>query len=94
MPTLIVFHEVEDGQLWAKAWKKGTPGNRHDMFAKVGVTVRIFRDAKNPNLTGLLLDVPDMAKFDAFMATPEAQQAMHEDRLKVSTMRILGEFTP
>ena len=62
MSTVLVFHEVQDGQRWAKAWKKG-PGSRHDMFAKIGVKARNFHDPKNPNSTGLILDVPDMAKL-------------------------------
>lgn len=93
MPTLIVMHEVEDGSHWARAWKQG-PGSRHEMFKKVGVTARTFRDSQNPNLTGLILEVADLAKFQAFMATPEARKAMEEDRLNVSTLRTLGEFTP
>lgn len=93
MPTLLITHEVEDGQHWAKAWQQG-PGSRHEMFAKIGVTARNFRDPNNPNLVGLILDVPDRAKFDNFMATPEAQQAMAEDRLRVTTLRVLEEFTP
>jgi len=94
MTTLIAFHEVEDGQHWAKAWKKGTPGNRHEMFGKIGVKARNFRDPKNPKLVGLILEVPDMAKFDAFMTSPEGAQAMKEDRLIVSTLHVLAEFTP
>lgn len=93
MPTLIVFHEVEDGQLWANAWKKG-PGSRHEMFAKIGVTARNFRDPDNPNSVGLIMEVPDMEKFQSFMASDEARKAMGEDRLKVETMRTLSEFTP
>ena len=31
MTTAIIFHEVQDGAVWAKAWKKG-PGSRHEMF--------------------------------------------------------------
>jgi hypothetical protein len=33
--AVIVFHEVADGERWAKARKKGTPGNRHDLFASL-----------------------------------------------------------
>ncbi|WP_136254952.1 hypothetical protein [Onishia niordana] len=93
MATLIVFHEVEDGERWAKAWKKG-PGSRHEMFAQVGVSARTFKDAEHPYSVGLILEVPDMARFQTFMASDEARQAMEEDRLKVDSMRMLGEFTP
>ena len=93
MTTLIVFHEVEDGQRRASAWKKG-PGSRHEMFAQMGVTARNFKDPENPNSTGLILEVPDMERFQSLMAADETRKAMGEDRLKVDTMRVLGEFTP
>ena len=37
MPTLIAFHEVEVGKLWARAWKHCTPGNRHMVRPKSGM---------------------------------------------------------
>jgi hypothetical protein len=93
MTTLIIFHEVEDGQRWASAWNQG-PGSRQEMFAQIGVTARIFRDPENPESTGVLLEVPDMERFQTFMASGEAKKAMEEDRLKVETMRVLIEFIP
>ena len=93
MATLIIFHEVEDGQHWARSWEKGS-GSRHEMFAQIGVTARSFKDPENPNSTGLILEVPDMEQFQSFMASEEAKKAMGEDRLKVETMRTLSEFTP
>ena len=93
MTTMIAFHEVEDGERWAKAWRKG-PGSRHEMLAEAGVTAaRTFRDPGNPNSTGLLFEVSDMEKLQAFMASDEAKQAMAEDGLKVETLRMLVEFT-
>ena len=93
MPVLFAFHEVDNGQVWANAWKKRAK-SRHEMFAKIGVKCRNFRDPNNPNVTGVLLDVPDMKKFESFMQSDEAKKAMKEDGLKVATLRILGEFTP
>ena len=93
MTTLIAFHEVEDGQQWADAWKQG-PGSRHEMFARIGVTARNFRDPDDPNSGGVILEVPDMERFQAFMASDEAKRAMDEDGLKLETLRILVEFTP
>lgn len=59
MATILWFHEVEDGERWAKAWKKGTPGNWHEgLFAGVA-TMRTFRDPENHNLTGGIMEVPD-----------------------------------
>lgn len=90
MTTAIVFHEVQDGAVWAKAWKKG-PGSRHEMFGKLGIQGRTFRDPKNPNATGLIAEIPDMAKFQEFLQSDEGQKAMRDDGLKVETM--LVEFT-
>jgi hypothetical protein len=93
MTTAILFHEVKNGENWAEAWRKGR-GSRHEMFAKVGVRARTFRDPKNADSTGLLLEISDMAKFQALLDSDEGQKAMREDGLKVDTMRMLLEFTP
>jgi hypothetical protein len=93
MTTAIIFHEVQDGAVWAKAWKNGQ-GSRHEMFAKVGIKCRNFRDPKNPNVTGLIADIPDMSKFQALLQSKEGKKAMQEDGLKIETMRMLVEFTP
>ncbi|MDH3676284.1 MAG: hypothetical protein OES12_12380 [Anaerolineae bacterium] len=91
MTTMIIFHEVEDGERWAKGWQKGS-GSRHELVAKGGVTAaRAFRDPENPNSTGLIWEVSDMEKLQAFMETDEAKQAMAEDGLKVETLRMLVE---
>ena len=93
MTTAIVFHEVQDGAVWARAWKQG-PGSRHEMFDAIGVTCRAFRDPQNVTHTGLILEVPDLAAFQALLASPAGQQAIREDGLKVDTMRMLVEFVP
>lgn len=93
MATVFVFHEVQDGAVWAKAWKKG-PGSRHEMFEKLGIKCRNFRDLSNPNTTGVMAEIPDMAKFQELLRSDEGKKAMREDGLKVETVRTLIEFTP
>jgi hypothetical protein len=93
MATLIAFHEVEDGDHWASAWQGGA-GSRQEMFGRIGVTTRIFRDPDHANATAVLLEVPDMDRFQSFMASEEAARAMREDGLKVDTLRVLAEITP
>ena len=93
MTTAIVIHEVQNADAWAKAWRRG-PGSRHEMFAKVGVKARTFRDPDNPKLTGLILELPDLAKLKAFLETDEGKTAMREDGLKVESLRFLTEFVP
>ena len=93
MATVMIFHEVADGAVWSKAWKKG-PGSRHEMFGKLGIKCRNFRDPKNPNMTGVLAEIPDMAQFEKLLQTDEGKTAMREDGLKADTLRVLVEFTP
>ena len=93
MTTIIVFHEVQDAEHWAKVWQKGK-ASRREMFDKLGIKVRLFRDPKNTNWTGGMLEIPDMAAFQNFMESDEAKKAMAEDGVKVETMRMLTEFTP
>jgi hypothetical protein len=93
MTTIIVFHEVQDGAVWANAWKQG-PGSRHEMFGRLGIKCRNFRDPNNPHSTGVMAEIPDLAKFQAFLQSSEGQRAMREDGLKIETMRVLVEFTP
>jgi hypothetical protein len=42
----------------------------------------------------LILEIPDMAKFQTLLDSDEGNRAMREDGLKVETMRLLVEFTP
>jgi hypothetical protein len=93
MTTVIIFHEVQDGTVWAKAWKKGS-GSRHEMFGKLGIKCRSFCDPNSPNATGVMAEIPDMAKFKELLQSDECQKAKQEDGLKVETMRMLVEFTP
>lgn len=95
MKTILVFHETENGDHWAKAWHHGE-GGRHKMFEKIGVKARTFRDPKNANSTGVIVEVPDMKTFEEFRAlldSEEGRKAIAEDGLKVETMRVLEEFT-
>ncbi len=93
MTTAMIFHEVKDGTVWANAWKQG-PGSRHELFKRIGVRCRTFRDPGNPEVAGVFAEIPDMASFQQLLQSPEGQQAMKEDGLKVETMRLLLEFTP
>jgi hypothetical protein len=93
MTTMMIFHEVKNGENWAEAWRKGK-GSRHEMFGKHGIKARTFRDPKNSDSTGVLLEVPDMAACQKLLESDEAKKAMAEDGLKVETMRMLVEFVP
>ena len=64
------------------------------MFGELGIKCRNFRDPENPNSTGVMAEIPDMAKFLDILQSEEGRKAMREDGLKAETMRILVEFTP
>jgi len=66
MSTAIIFHEVQDGAARAKAWKQGS-GSRHEMFGKLGIKRRNFRDSNNPNATGIMAEIPDTAQFQKLL---------------------------
>lgn len=89
----MIFHDVEDGKIWSNAWKQG-PGSRHEMFAKIGMKCRNFRDPNNPDSVGIFAEVPDMDAFRALLDSEVGKKAMAEDRLKIETMKVLEEFTP
>ena len=45
-------------------------------------------------MTGGILEIEDMEKFRALLATDEARKAGEEDGLKFDTHHFLVEFTP
>ncbi|MEB3263859.1 MAG: hypothetical protein VKJ66_05760 [Synechococcus sp.] len=93
MTVAIIFHEVHDGAAWARAWSQG-PGSRHELFGRLGLQCRTFRDPSDPNSTGVMATIPDLAAFHALQQSEEGQQAIREDSLQVETMRLLSEFSP
>jgi hypothetical protein len=80
MATIIVMHEVDDVAHWLQSPK------REEVFGPLGITVRTFIDPTNPNRVGLLGEIPDMAKFQAFMETEAAAEAMKYDGVRPETM--------
>jgi hypothetical protein len=46
------------------------------MFAQIGVAARCSRDPENHNSTGVILEMPDMERFQTFMASDGAKMAM------------------
>ncbi len=89
--TLLITHEVADAARWLAAWRGA--GSRHELFAQHGAPfVRTFQSAANPRLTGLLIDVADMAAFEAFMESPEATKSKAEDGVIDATLRVFTQM--
>ena len=76
--TIAITHDVKDGDHWLAAWQG--EGSRHDDFARNGVAnVRVFQNPEAPKKIGLLVDVADMAAFEAFLNSDEGAAAKAED---------------
>ncbi len=85
MPTLIGFHEVDDVDHWLASPR------REEFFGPLGVTVRTFRDPAGSNRVGLIVEVPDMATWEAAMQSDEAAEAMKFDGVRPETLVVLAE---
>ncbi len=82
---------MADAARWLAAWQGA--GSRHELFAQHGAPfVRTFQSAANPRLTGLLIDVADMAAFEAFMESPEATKSKAEDGVIDATLRVFTQM--
>lgn len=87
---VLIVHEVKDGDRWMAAWSG--ENSREKMFQDNGVThVHTFRSADNPNLTGLVLSVSDMAAFQAMLESEEGQAAAAEDGVDLKAMTMMVE---
>ena len=83
MTTLIAFHEVDDVQHWLSSPK------REEFFGPMGITTRTFVDPEGSNRVGLIVEVPDMAKFQEAMASEAAADAMKLYGVRAETLIIL-----
>jgi hypothetical protein len=85
MTTLIAFHDVDDVDHWLSSPK------REEVFGPLGITVRTFVDPGGSRRVGLVLDIPDMDKFQEVMASDVAAEAMSFDGVHADTLVMLVE---
>jgi hypothetical protein len=85
VPTLLVFHEVDDVDHWLSSSK------RDEFFGSRGIAVRTFRDPDDANRVGLLLEVDDPDALNEALQTEEAAEAMKHDGVRPDTVVILAE---
>ena len=85
MPTLLVFHEVDDVEHWLSSPK------REELFGPLGITVRTFTDPAKSNRVGLIAEVPDMDTFQRVMESQDAADAMKNDGVRPETLLVLVE---
>jgi hypothetical protein len=80
MPTLLVFHEVDDVDHWLASTK------REELFGPLGMTARTFRDPQGSNRVGLIIEVPDLETWEKALQSPEAAEAMKHDGVRPETI--------
>jgi hypothetical protein len=80
MPTLLVFHEVDDVDHWLASPK------REELFGPMGMTARAFRDTQGSNRVGLIVEVPDVETWERALQSPEAAEAMTYDGVRPETI--------
>jgi hypothetical protein len=85
MPTLLVFHEVDDLDHWVSSPK------REEVLGPLGITVRTFRDPEGSNRVGMVVEVPDMPAFEEVVQSEAGADAMKFDGVKPETLLILAE---
>ena len=85
MPTLMIFHEVDDVEHWLSSPK------REEVFGPLGITVRTFIDPEKSNRVGLIVQVPDTETFQRIMESEAAAEAMKFDGVRPETILILVE---
>ncbi len=83
MTAVIITHEVEDVSHWL------TSPKRTEVFPPLGATFRTFVDPSGSNLVGLVVEVPDMAAFQAMLQSPEGGEALKFDRIRPKTIKML-----
>ena len=80
MPTLIVFHEVDDVDHWLASRK------REEFLGPRGMSARTFRDPQGSNRVGLIVEVPDVSVWEQALQIPEAAEAMRYDGVRPETI--------
>ena len=85
MPTLLIFHEVDDVQHWLSSPK------REEVFGPMGIKVRTFIDPAKSQRVGLIAEVPDMETFQRVMESEAAAEAMKFDGVRPETVLTLVE---
>ena len=85
MPTLLIFHEVDDVEHWAASPR------RAEEFAKIGATVRDFTDPQGSNRIGVIAEVPDIGAFEHMLQSDSAADAMQHDGVRPDTILVLSE---
>jgi hypothetical protein len=85
VPTIMVFHEVDDVDHWLSSPK------REEIFGPMGITARTFIDPDKTNRVGLIVELPDVETFQRALESEQAAEAMKFDGVRPDTIVTLVE---
>jgi len=83
MTTVLVFHEVDDVDHWAKSTK------REEYFGPLGMTARPFSDPTGSNRVGLIVECPSLDALHEALQGQGAADAMKFDGVRPETLLML-----
>jgi ketosteroid isomerase-like protein len=87
---LLITHEVDDAGHWLAAWRGAD--SRHKLFEANGAAhVHTFVSPDNPNLTGLVVAVNDMAALETMLNSEDGQAAAAADGVRSDTIMIMPQ---
>jgi hypothetical protein len=80
MPTLLIFHEVDDVDHWL------TSAKREETLGPLGMTARTFRDPEGSNRVGLIVETPSIEAWEEVLQSEAAAEAMKYDGVRPETI--------
>jgi hypothetical protein len=84
MTSVIAYHDVDDVDHRLRSPR------RDEIFGPLGITIRTFVDPEGSKRTGLIMEVPDMAKLQAVMASEVGSEAMRYDGVHADSVAMLA----
>lgn len=85
MPTVMIFHEVDDVDHWVKSTR------REEIFGPLGITARTFVDPQKTNRVGLIVEVPDIDAMMQVIQSDVGAAGMKHDGVRPETILMLVE---
>jgi hypothetical protein len=85
MPTLMIFHEVDDVDHWLASPR------REEFFGPLGFSARTFVDPTKSNRVGLIVEGPGLDALERALKSDGAADAMKFDGVRPETILVLVE---
>ncbi|MGI9401784.1 MAG: hypothetical protein ACR2O0_11055 [Rhizobiaceae bacterium] len=80
MPRIVATHEVDDVAHWLASPK------REEVFAGIATNIETFVHPSDPNRVALIMDISDLAAFEAVLNSQAGADAMKFDGVRAETV--------